>query len=602
MGKIKNILTSLWADKGAVFCLVSIVMLLCQFYVFFYLVSMPYGYGVHTMLLIFLADIVVLLFPYILLPGKWRWTMFIPIVLVAIWQLSNVWYARTYMSLMPLRSYFLVENVDSLLVSSILGSIGWVDLLLVLPIVFLALFYVRYKKDILTGRMSKWFRIGYVLISIVLMLLCMLFYSYRRYGLRYDNQENKSFLECCIDCTVERLEERSFHRMDYYMSNGFVAYMFHYLSDFMPQRELSDEEQSEVECFISELPVYNEKVCDNIGKNLIFIVVESLNSWVLDYEIKGKKVAPTLNEIFNDTMAVSARNIVPQVCNGRSSDAHFMYNTGLLPSKDVVTAVDFGDADYPSMAKSLKPYGYSAFEMIGDNARFGNQEITRRSYGFDSLYDIMAHTDGMGTDMLEVDSVVLESAFEKIKNAQTPFYAMVVTLSMHMPYNRLADCPLWLSDEKTIDFETRCYLSAVWNFDKHLAKFIENLKQCGAYDNSVIVIASDHNGYDRNRLGEKSEPEYLDYVVPFAVLNSGIGLNYEYVAGQVDVYPTVLDVMGIVDFEWRGVGRSLLRGPKVMSAVDKNGLIVGVDSSEFVTMQHEAWDISDKIIVSHYFD
>lgn len=602
MNKLKNIIKTMWRRKAEVFYLLTIAALFIQFFAFYYLVSMPFVYGVHTMSIIILSDILLVLFPMIFINGRWKWILWIPMILVTVWMMSNVWYARTYMSLMPLSSYFLFENVNSLLVASIIGSVKLVDLFLVLPVLALYGFYRKYKTEISQNTIPRIFKWAYVLFSLVVIVVSQLFYSYRCYELRFENRYNEGFADCFMACTMQRLGERSFHRMDYYMSNGFVAYILHYLSDFMPERELTKDEMQEIEQYLSDKPTYVERRCDNIGKNLIFVVVESLNSWVIDYEVAGHKVAPTLSRIFNDTTNFAVKNVVPQVCNGRSSDAHFMYNTGLLPSKDVVTAVDFGDGDYPSLAKALDEVGYSAFEVIGDNVRFGNQEITRRSYGFDEIYDLEDYCDD-NVRLLDVDSVVFVNAFEKIKNASSPFYAMVVTLSMHMPYNEMANCPEWLSECDDLCFETRCYLSAVWNFDVQLSRFLSKLKDYEIYDKSVVVIASDHNGYDKCKLAIELNNDYDSYVIPFVVINGGVYGNYEDIVGQIDVFPTLLDVMGILgDYEWSGLGVSLLREPKVASAVDKNGSVVGKRRDDDVKRQINAWKISNNIITSRYFD
>ena len=42
---------------------------------------------------------------------------------------------------------------------------------------------------------------------------------------------------------------------------------------------------------------------------------------------------------------------------------------------------------------------------------------------------------------------------------------------------------------------------------------------------------------------------------PLIVLNSPVHLRYEKVMGQVDLYPTLLDLLGADDYPWRGLGR-----------------------------------------------
>lgn len=84
------------------------------------------------------------------------------------------------------------------------------------------------------------------------------------------------------------------------------------------------------------------------------IIVESLNSWLINFKLDSIEVTPHLNQLCQENNSILALHIQPQVKSGRSSDAHFMYNTGLLPINNGAVAVRFGEAEYPSLAKALK--------------------------------------------------------------------------------------------------------------------------------------------------------------------------------------------------------------------------------------------------------
>lgn len=193
-------------------------------------------------------------------------------------------------------------------------------------------------------------------------------------------------------------------------------------------------------------------------------------------------------------------------------------------------------------------------------------------------------------------------ASKKLPKLKQPFFAQLVTLNMHQPYNRLKVPPTWISDSEEYTENVRNYLEAVHFFDAQLGNFIDSLKKNGLYDNSVIVIASDHNNLDANALDGREKTEFSDMYIPMFILNADTTLHYENVMGQVDVFPTILDVMGVQDYCWRGVGNSILREPKVCSAVTKFGDVVGDANSELVQEQHEAWEVSSLLIRSRYFD
>lgn len=599
---VRNYIFDFVRNKSVQFYVLIVVALVVQTYIFLDLVNMPYTYGIHTILLILFSDVFVITLPYWLFPSRYRWAIWFVLLFLILWQLSNIWYARTYLNLMPFSSYFLFENVNSLLVSSIIDSVNRLDLLLFCPGILLAILYnCFYKSVVLKNEPKK----GFVWIVLVGTLITVAtsqsFFLFQQYANRYDYRYEKQFKDCYIETTLERLKERGYHRMDYYMMNGFVAYIIHYMSDFAPKRKLTNQENDKINNFFNRKPQYDDNNYAIQNKNLILIVVESLNSWVVDYEIDGKKVAPTLSQLFGDSSNYVVRNVVPQVCNGRSCDAHFMYNTGLLPSRDVVTAVTFGDVAYPSLAKALKKKNYNCVEIIGDEATFANQGITRISYGFDALYDVTNKKQYNDLEKYEVDSIVFENAINLLDELPQPFYSMIVSLSMHFPFD-LAPCPVWIAENTTLKDDAKGYLSLVYTFDRQLLRFITHLKERGLYENSLIVIVGDHNGYDKNKLENRENVFIEDLITPMVIINPLYGGIRHSELGQIDVYPTILDAIGANEYSWKGVGMSALRFPKIGSVIDRYGVLIGYSDENVIQMQREAWDISELIIHSRYFD
>ena len=92
--------------------------------------------------------------------------------------------------------------------------------------------------------------------------------------------------------------------------------------------------------------------------------------------------------------------------------------------------------------------------------------------------------------------------------------------------------------------------------------------------------------------------------VPLIVLNSPVGDRYDKVMGQIDIYPTLLQLFGLEDYAWKGLGHSILDPNKPAFAVNSLGQIEG--SAENLTDEETAharriYDISDLIIATDYF-
>ena len=599
--RFKRLWQSFIANKPLQFYLILFVMMVFQTVMFHDIASLMRQPEFVNILIIAIVDVLIILLPFVWLSPRWRWTFGVAVALYTFWLISNAWYSRTYFELMPLKSYLLFENVSSVLIDSTLGSILWRDLWVLTPPVLIAVAYYLYYKKALEGKVFP-FRKTMTAIVLVVFLGFNVWATYleveKRIAKRYT-------VEYFLSVTGERL---SWHHSyfpplsDYYYINGGVAFWVKEAIGWSPGADLTEEEKEKIEEFIASTPKGRNNDIDslNVNKNLILVMAESLSSWVIDFKIDGNEVTPTLNSFFHDNETFAIRNVLSQVTNGRTSDGHFIYNTGLLPCRSTQTVIHFGDVPYPSIAKALKAKGYYAFNILSDDITFWNQATTSRSYGFDKTYEKGNYSKGNKVPMNKFDSVILPAAVNYFKTSKSPFYAMAVTLSMHSPWRMIDDSPQWIKDAQLKD-EVKKYLSVAHFFDSQLKNFIDQLKENGLYDNSVVVIASDHEGLCRHVVDGREKLEPGDRFIPVVILNSGVNTKHNDVVGQIDIFPTILDVMGADEYEWKGVGHSLLR-EKVTSAVTSDGVVVGDSTSALSPRQKEAWNISNSIILSRYFD
>ena len=93
-----------------------------------------------------LFDACMLMLPFFLM-NKRKWIIFILLFLLDIFCLSQIWYFRTYQTLMPFSSYFLFDNVSELLIKSIIGSIHPADIWVILPTILLLFLYLGFYKN-----------------------------------------------------------------------------------------------------------------------------------------------------------------------------------------------------------------------------------------------------------------------------------------------------------------------------------------------------------------------------------------------------------------------------------------------------------------------
>ena len=316
------------------------------------------------------------------------------------------------------------------------------------------------------------------------------------------------------------------------------------------------------------------------NKNIIFIIVESYLSVTSDLVINGKEVTPFLNSLKHDSTVYYNGQLIPNIAIGESSDGQFLYMTGLLPLRSVVTVTKAKYTELPGLPKLLKNEQLikEAQMIIPTLPSMWEQEAMCKRYGFDHLYSSADYKDGEFWYLS--DQQIFEYALEKNLSATKPFFSVILTMTMHQPYTEPKDSTFIVKDNSLTE-KYRNYLSACHYTDKQIKKYFNQLKQNGLYDNSVIIIVSDHHAHPS--LFDLNDNE-ISTDIPLYLINSGIkdARKWEGKCNQLDVYTTMLDIMGTQDV-WRGLGHTLITNDYHNSVTNKQ------------------WMISEQMIMGNYF-
>ncbi len=557
-----------------------------------------------------LADAILLLAPCWVIKRRRTYT-FIILWLVAIWSFAQLLYYPTYRDVMPFSSFLLFKNVSGTLIKSTIGAISKKSLMvLLMPLVLHAYHWwlkhhtskasqpastvsdtTSERSERQNQRATKtakrhWWLFAATIAAFIVMRLII------TTGIYLTNRQNYEDLH---DAFTTRYSKLGGRHLNYIMHNGVMSYAIFSLINSI-DTGVSDEDRRLAENFVKDnCPAYS----DNNYKtsierpNLIFIMVESLNAWAVHLDIDGKPVTPTLNALAADSANIVCLNVISQAKNGRSSDGKFMYQTGLLPMLDRSVAMEYSDRTFPSLVKALKRRGYKAVEICGDEPSLWNVENMSAAYGFDTLYHQPELKAELEAADYKIDKVVMEYAARYLPGIGGNFMAQLFTGVMHSPYDYDFEPATWISASKEYTPAVRNYLEKTHYFDLQLGIFLENLHRSGLYDNSVIVIASDHSEIvDDDPNGRQSLSKNGNECV-LIVINGSQGKFIGGPIGQIDIYPTLLDVMGLNDYSWKGLGHSLLRND-VRSATESAEDTFG--TSPLLKQQQEAWTVSDILI------
>ena len=337
--------------------------------------------------------------------------------------------------------------------------------------------------------------------------------------------------------------------------------------------ELSDEQRIQIENGIGKT---NNSIGNGYefldGKNVVFILVESYMSFTSDMKVCGREVTPFLNSLKRDSSVYYNGLMHENVTIGESSDGQFIYMSGLLPLRSVITVSKARNATLLGLPKMLSRESRMVIPTV---TSMWNQDEMCRQYGFDHLYASNDYGNG-GIKNLS-DKQVFQLAMQKDENSHQPFFSAILTMSMHQPYTDLTDSTFLINDS-SIPYDLACYLNVCHYTDHQIEKYFEHLKCTGLYNNSIIVIAADHPVHNTDFGGvSKNLPLYI------VNISSEIrSMMWNDECYQIDVYTTLLDLLG-VESDWYGLGQSLL-SPNYDNSIDAR-----------------KWDVSEWIIRGDYF-
>lgn len=166
----------------------------------------------------------------------------------------------------------------------------------------------------------------------------------------------------------------------------------------------------------------------------------------------------------------------------------------------------------------------------------------------------------------------------------------------------LLDTPL--IQEKFVNDEIKNYLIAIQLVDIRIMEFIDGLKREGLYDNSIIVITGDHEQMTFNTYEGREKLRAEDCYIPFLIINSPLDSKHtDEVIGQVDIYPSLLTLMGCSDYSFRGLGDNVFGDNISNYATFRTGLEAGGTGVSETIKQHrkDCWKVSNILLRMDYF-
>jgi phosphoglycerol transferase MdoB-like AlkP superfamily enzyme len=324
-------------------------------------------------------------------------------------------------------------------------------------------------------------------------------------------------------------------------------------------------------------------------RNLIVVQVESLQDFVVDFTVGGQEVMPHLRRWTGESLRFT--NVTDQTSEGRTSDAEFTTMTSLLPLDHGAVAFRYPGNHYVALPRVLTEHGYATLSAVAFEPGFWNRQVMHPAYGFQrSVFEPdFQMTEQIGWGLNDHD--FLQQMVPRLEQLPRPFGAWLITLSLHHPFESFPDRHKVLKLGALDGTSLGNYLHTMRFFDQALDDFKAALARDGLLDDSLIVVFGDHDaGFARDAslartIGIGADPAAwtLNDRVPLFIRvgaagaagqagragqagtaglagEAGAGLIgvRAMPAGQTDLAPTVLALLGIDPAPLPYLGRNLL--------------------------------------------
>lgn len=517
-----------------------------------------------------------------------RWAQIVVMALLDVLLVANLMYFRTYYSAIPASSYLEAGNLADFK-ASVTDSLRWADIVLSLITIATAVMAFRYKttkRQPLTAVLKWWAAplAGFALLLTGVNLCKGGFHKSLR-------SVRQSAYLCSADAPI-------------FSVFGCIWY------DITDAAEpITPEKQAEIERWLASQPKHQP--ADSVTEkrsNLLIVFAESLESWVLEKKVDGKEITPCLNRLLKEKSTLYAPNVLTQVKGGRSIDAQLMICSGLLPLMSGTYSSLYYDNTFYTLQKAMRGLKHSrSYLLTIDKVSTWNQGAVARSFGTDTIisYHDFKMTEAFGTHKRIGDASFFQQCREKIERGEVwkpgeSVYMQFVTYSGHAPF-KLPDHLRTITLPASIPEKAADYMTTAHYTDKAIGDFVAYLKTLPQYKETIVVIVGDHEGLASYRQELVDNPACRGLVsdkqlTPFIVLNSPVGMRYDKFMGQIDIYPTLLNLMQLDAYRWHGLGQSILDPRKQGVAVGSVMNVEGTGSDKEVERLKEAHTVSDYML------
>ncbi len=530
--------------------IVSIISPLLALLIFDYLWGCDHGFQFFRLLVTYAFA---LFFGMVLAMPAFVWNarkaQAIVVTVLCVWLEAQLLYGRQFFNAIPPSAYAEAFTVAKGFGSAIIALLSWWDLLLLIPV--LLAWGVTLLKPV--PKAGTFQRLLYVAALIATWLVS--------WGhVMYAGGLEKCMRNCAYSLSAQKV---SIYTPFSVLWND-LALKFRPL-DKDSRQQITDWWKEHERLFGNDkFPV------EKPPTKVVLVMVESLESWLVGLEVEGQTVMPTLTAMANDTASLYIPNVVCQVLGGHSSDAQLLDLGGMLPLVTGTWALEkHRNLKYslPQAFTEAHP-GASTAYFATDAARNWNQGGYAPYMGFQTNYFREDYPENIEARMTEnrLDDIALAQFVggflntDKAVGPDRQFLVQEVTISLHSMFQLPKGVNASLKLDGSYDDTMRGYLLCARYTDEGLKILLDSLASRPDFNDIAVIVTGDHVGIGYRRQEIRSRHGWVTEAptVPLVVFHSPVQGKINKYIGQVDLYPTLLDILGLKDYKWRGMGVSAL--------------------------------------------
>lgn len=285
-----------------------------------------------------------------------------------------------------------------------------------------------------------------------------------------------------------------------------------------------------------------EKVLKTDRPNIILIIWESFTKKTLTAKVGDVEITPNFNALRKEGIYFS--NLY---ATGERTDKGLVGVLSGYPSQPTQSILKepSKSAKLPIISKDLEEKGYATSFYYGGEDDFFNI----KSYLYSAKFQkIVNKSDFEEKDLNSKwgahDHVVFNKFLQENKHRNQPFFSTILTLSSHEPF----EVPIESKIKGTSEEEL--FLKAMSYSDKSLGDFIAEAKKQTWWDNTLIVVVSDH-GHRLPKTNNRIDDFKISMLWLGGALNKTNAENTK-VGSQTDFAATLLNQLSLKSgaYQW----------------------------------------------------